>query len=443
MPDHSEQALQQAAKAVDLAIEQSVAGLSTLAQETRRWLKSASREEIDQRPMARLQNPESQRRYAGYMKRFVCYCLRVVATSDGDPGTRSSRQGGSIDSDADQSDDEQHSDENRQDPMRDARELFPWLGGQKRLAQDLLRLVRSAHDEKAQIAKVIELLGSFIFQEAGDRPFSSALVHFLAVLGIDEETNRLRVGEDYSYMLAGVVYCTRALAVEYLLPSARRESQGKSERKMFLQQRRRFLTDGSYSPMSTMISLLAYSKKIAMNTANSASTQWSRDMSVLHLHGRPIVIERFKAMVGGVLKRAEDMLWEHLMYVSESAERFSIPLESVQDDVTFTSRGYSFLSPPGNELGAGFEWMVRRLVRSQTGQKMRAGGRWHHRHVRRYLRKVDRFLELLLFLVHTTGGQPARGTEITTARYQNGFLQDRNIFVMDGQVVFVSRYHKT
>ena len=166
-------------------------------------------------------------------------------------------------------------------------------------------------------------------------------------------------------------------------------------------------------------------------------------MTVLRLHGRPIVIERFKAMVSSVLKQAEDMLWEQLMYVSDHAERFAIPLESIQDDVTFTSRGYSFLSRPGNELGGGFEWIVQRLVRSHVGQKMRADGRWHHRHVRRYLRKVDRFLELLLFLVHTTGGQPARGTEITTARYQNGFLQDRNIFVMDGQIVFVSRYHKT
>jgi len=38
------------------------------------------------------------------------------------------------------------------------------------------------------------------------------------------------------------------------------------------------------------------------------------------------------------------MLWEQLMYVSDGAERFSILLESVQDDVTFTSWGYSFLS---------------------------------------------------------------------------------------------------
>ena len=219
VPDHSEQVLQQAARVVELAIEQSVAGLSTLAQETRRWRKSASREEIEERPMARLQNPESQRRYAGYMKQFVCYCLRVVAVSD--LGSRSSRQGGSINSDADESDDEQQSGENNQDPMRDARELFPWYGNQRQLAQALLRLVNSGYDEKAQVAKVIELLGSFIFQEAGDRPFSSGLVHFLAVLGIDEETNRLRVAEDYSYMLAGMVYCTRVLAVESACPTVR------------------------------------------------------------------------------------------------------------------------------------------------------------------------------------------------------------------------------
>jgi len=54
LPDWDERLLQQAAKVVDLAIESSVAGLSTLALETRRWLKSAKREEIDVRPMARL-----------------------------------------------------------------------------------------------------------------------------------------------------------------------------------------------------------------------------------------------------------------------------------------------------------------------------------------------------------------------------------------------------
>ena len=77
MPNKDDTLLTQAATIVEQAIKQAVSGLSTLGLESRRWLRSPNAEQIDLRPMARLQNPESQKRYAGYMKRFVCYLLRV------------------------------------------------------------------------------------------------------------------------------------------------------------------------------------------------------------------------------------------------------------------------------------------------------------------------------------------------------------------------------
>lgn len=57
MPTRNEPKLKQAGRLVELLVERSVAGLSTLARETRRWLRSAKREEIEQRPIARLQKP--------------------------------------------------------------------------------------------------------------------------------------------------------------------------------------------------------------------------------------------------------------------------------------------------------------------------------------------------------------------------------------------------
>lgn len=69
---------------VELATEKSVAGLLSLAHETRRWLECASGEEVDKRLLARLQSLESQHRYAGYMKSFFCYCLRVTIAGDSD-----------------------------------------------------------------------------------------------------------------------------------------------------------------------------------------------------------------------------------------------------------------------------------------------------------------------------------------------------------------------
>jgi hypothetical protein len=56
---------------------------------------------------------------------------------------------------------------------------------------------------------------------------------------------------------------------------------------------------------------------------------------------------------------------------------------------------------------------------------------------------VKDFLELLLALIHVTSGQLACKEEITPIWHRNGFLQKRNIFVMDGQMMFVTRYHKS
>ena len=68
---------------------------------------------------------------------------------------------------------------------------------------------------------------------------------------------------------------------------------------------------------------------------------------------------------------------------------------------------------------------------------------WRMTRVREYGQRVRDFLELLLGLIHITAGQPARGEEITPIRHRNGFLQERNIFAIDGQMAFVTRYHKS
>src|SRR5579859_1198667 len=48
-----------------------------------------------------------------------------------------------------------------------------------------------------------------------------------------------------------------------------------------------------------------------------------------------------------------------------------------------------------------------------------------------------------IILVHITGGQPGRGTEITTLRYANSMQTLRNIFVKEGQVMIMTENHKS
>jgi hypothetical protein len=74
---------------------------------------------------------------------------------------------------------------------------------------------------------------------------------------------------------------------------------------------------------------------------------------------------------------------------------------------------------------------------------MHCNGKWHTRLVREYMREVDKFRKLLLFCVHITGSQPARGTEILSLCFKNGSYRDRNVFIIDGSIMTVTLYNKT
>ena len=202
-------------------------------------------------------------------------------------GSRDRSSDGSSSKSSDEGSDE---DGDEKKLWREVQGLCIWHGSQKELLDDVWQSLLH-DDEEEWIKKMIRLLGSFILHTIGDRPFSSPLIHFLAVLSINEETARLWRAEDYSYMLAGVVYCARVVGVEVLLPSHKRDEQGTAERENFLSKRRELLADGSYSVMSMMLSLLAYGKYIALNTGNEGLVHWSPDWKWLTLRGRRLVIE--------------------------------------------------------------------------------------------------------------------------------------------------------
>ncbi|KAF2022457.1 hypothetical protein EK21DRAFT_119747 [Setomelanomma holmii] len=81
-PRDDELELPQVVAAIEQLVEQAVQGLSTLAIDTLRWLRSAKANEPDVRPLGRMQNKESQQRAARLWARLLCYCIRLVATEE-------------------------------------------------------------------------------------------------------------------------------------------------------------------------------------------------------------------------------------------------------------------------------------------------------------------------------------------------------------------------
>jgi hypothetical protein len=459
LPDKNEPWLKVVADSVDEMIEECVRALASLPQEIRRWLKSAKMEEVDQRPMGRLQNQTSQDRYANYWKRLICYSLRVArdeqaqspsriedGESHDEDGHEREEDGGESERDREGYSSEEDGASTRpivcRDKMEDARRLFPWRDGQKEQATRLINCVETGTGSVA--SAVLDFSRSFIFHKVYHKPFESPMLHFMAVLGIDEENNRLKEANDYSYMLAGLVYCIRVIGLELLLPSKNRQQQADADYETFLLQRRQFLADGSMSVASNMISLLAYGKHIALNYGNAGGVFWEDETQTLNLHGARIPAEKFKAMVGKAIEDAEDLFWLRLMWTADPADRLALDLNELTDDITFRRRDSYFVDNKQNGLASKWEDVtIDRLLMSRNGRKMYRDGKWHTRLAREYLREVDKFKKLLLFCVHVTGGQPARGSEILSLRFKNGCVRDRNIFLLDGYVMSVTFYNKT
>ncbi|KEQ68260.1 hypothetical protein M436DRAFT_58711, partial [Aureobasidium namibiae CBS 147.97] len=71
---------------------------------------------------------------------------------------------------------------------------------------------------------IVELYKVLLFRKVWNNRFDSAIIHFIAVIGIDETNARLRDGNDYLYMIAGLVYVSRIVTAEALLPLLDREN---------------------------------------------------------------------------------------------------------------------------------------------------------------------------------------------------------------------------
>jgi hypothetical protein len=167
--------------------------------------------------------------------------------------------------------------------------------------------------------------------------------------------------------------------------------------------------------MSAMISLLAYGKYLAVDHGNAGANFWEKEEKIMKLHGMGIIIDKVKSMVDRSITDAENLLWERLLWI-EGGNRFEMDKNALEDDIRFRILGSYFVSNRQNRLMSSLEektamWMLASRRERKMKQK---DGSWHTHRVKEYLRKVDKARGLLLFCMHVTGGQPARGPDILT-----------------------------
>lgn len=97
----------------------------------------------------------------------------------------------------------------------------------------------------------------------------------------------------------------------------------------------------------------------------------------------------------------------------------------------------------------GSGWVKEQILRSKEKRAAWLSETLDERHpykgkaVRSYGRALEEFREQIWMLMHMTGGQPARSTEILGIQMWNTMNSGvRNIFINKGIICFITIYHK-
>jgi RecQ family ATP-dependent DNA helicase len=316
--------------------------------------------------------------------------------------------------------------------------------------------------QKACLEFCIALLNQSITRREYDSPFVCAL----AVLGVREDG--WRGPELYPPILSSIIKIARFMVVQQALElsdpfdeeefdsdSAYESDDNSTQRcqrqgclQLVQKMMDKFMVRGSHSPMQWMLDLRTYGLKIHYNTTSRGHVEWVGQDELLYKNIQ-FTMTQFRSMVHGLTAAARQMLTEELMLSNCDTEPVpSIPWSHLRDDPTNAKIGWNFLQDQRTRLPVdGDRWLFERVGRNAhiQGKFMKPGtpGRVNRKGVEQYMDRVVAFREKLIVLMHIVGGQPARGPEIMSIRHSNTRKGGhRNIFVEDGMMVFVTRYHK-
>ncbi len=360
----------------------------------------------------------------------------------------------------DTDEDEMDVDEMEEDEMEDVEPE----GGQKDGKCSNSKPERLTKIQKACLNFCIELLNQSITR----KEYDSALVCALAVLGVKE--GGWKGPEQYPPILSTVIKVARFMVVQQALElsepfkddgfdsdSAYESDDGSSlsrqGRKGCLQfveeMMDKFMVRGSHGPMQWMLDLRTYGLKIHYNTTSRGHVEWMGYDELLYkdLHFN---MAQFRSMIHGLATETRRLLVEDLLlYGGKQAHQVpAIPWESLRDNPTDERPGWNFLQDHRTKLPVeGQMWLFDRVGQDAAIRErfLRPGSKSgvNRPGVEAYMSRVVEFREKLIVLMHMASGQPGRGPEVLSVRHSNTVKGGhRNIFIEDGMVVFVTRYHK-
>jgi len=403
-----------------------------------KWWASPKNEAASQRPFE-LPEKKTISRYSQTFARLLCYVMRAAPKELGEESetgvTFSDEQWACI---------------------QDVREIL-----QQPEAEAEAEAV--AVDDETLDSLLMELIISLLTQETSQLPlYESPVMHYLAIRGVNPQTQRFYPSFQYTPILAHMIWMIRLLVLEVAVSEQGWPKLGLKSRKQIgavagavaarIQEfRKSYLYEGSFSPASSILSQLAFGQAQNRVQSSEANIYWSDDRQTVFYDGKGVAIAKVQAMCQALTTELEGLLYELLFRQSVTPVPLPQLVDSMGTAQRFQQKGYSFLDHPDNKrwkVGWEFLWermlkADRKLIKSSGSGSGSGQEKWAEQPCKAYLAREKQFLLKLMVAMHIQGGQPARSPEIGSIKVRNSATSSRNLFVINGRVAVVTTYDKS
>ena len=161
------------------------------------------------------------------------------------------------------------------------------------------------------------------------------------------------------------------------------------------------------APLGELLSLRTYGRAFSRTDRPSFRVRWSDDGQVVSWADGKLCLSDFRCFAQRSIESAETLL-DQMMYGS----RPMIDLNSLHDDMSAMKHGYSFIQDPRNKLTTKYLELSSEACLSSVNGLM-SGESWNSKAVQNYLDQDHELLKQLGLVMHLTGGQAPRSTELS------------------------------
>jgi hypothetical protein len=275
-------------------------------------------------------------------------------------------------------------------------------------------------DEDYKLTNALMLLCMLVVRQDTSRIslYESPMMHYLAVRGVDEQSQTLRPAFLYTPILAGALWINRLIMLEVAVPLApwlalrlKSKAEVESIPNRIHDLRQAHLCEGSFSPTASILSQLAMGKHFNKLHKSTPNIYWSEDEQTIYYDGKGVELGKVRQMCHTLIRELQEAMRELTFQGDVPSIDLSRIVDSMAWSQAFRRQSYSFIEHVKNQeqTGVGYRYLLERARQGAGGWRLLKKNKasqqteWVDAQVKKYLTKERQFLQKLMVCMHVTG----------------------------------------